>query len=113
MTEEQIGHSIWQLDRQIAPVAVIIGLMLNFGALVWTASQFEARLTAIEHQQTVTTQEIRDLNMAREKTALDVAHLSDGVDRILAVVSRLEALSDKRTILPLETPQPPTIPENK
>ena len=91
---QMVDTSQWRIERHI-PMAVVIGLMLNFGALVWTAAQFEARLGAIERQQGIEATEIKDLNAARESLALHLEHLDDNVQTILATASRIEAAQDR------------------
>ena len=79
----------WKLDKHI-PVAVLIGLMLNAGAGIWYASQFESRLGQVEKQFPAYVAQVADIDRARQDTNVRLTKIDDQITVVLDIVKRLE-----------------------
>ena len=89
MSEGRADGTRWSIERHV-PVLVVITLCANAALAIWYASQADARLTQVEKAQTSASTDIANLNAAREKTAIEITHLGDSVQQILAIVQRLD-----------------------
>jgi hypothetical protein len=89
MSEGRADGTRWSIERHV-PVLVVITLCANAALAIWYASQADARLTQVEKAQISAFAGIATLNDAREKAAIEITHLDDSMQQILAIVQRLD-----------------------
>jgi len=80
----------WHLDRKI-PIAIIITIMAQTGAIVWWAASAEARLNTLEH--TVQLAAPQGDRLTRVETKIEV--VQDGIAEIKSIL-RKEPVRNRR-----------------